>query len=229
MAVVHNASATFALTSGTTGGTITIPPGVLDDDDLYILIESADHTIGTALCSVTDSEPGGNTWANLGASSDRKLQLFWKKATSASASVGVTITGGVGSTTGGLSAFTGAAAGDPTTDIVFELNASGNETHAGFTPSFADSMICFGIGNNVDDIVGMTPTTMACTDPGDLEPELWARGSSGGGDCQAIFAARVQVGGPTATGSFTWAQDDSTTQSVTFAIKPAGGGALPKT
>lgn len=111
MPVVPNASATFALASGTTNGTITIPAGILTNDDLYVLIESADHTIGTALCDVADNDTGGNTWTNLGASSDRKLQLFWKKATSGTAGKLITVAGGVGSIAGGMSGFTGGGGG----------------------------------------------------------------------------------------------------------------------
>lgn len=218
MAVAHRASATFASTTGTTGGSITIPAGVQASDDLYVLIVSRDHLSGTALPTCTDSDTGGNTWTRLGGTTDRKANLFWKKATGSTASKTVTIAGAVGSCTGGLSAFSGGAEGDPTTNLAFEDNASGNESHAGFTPANADSMICFGVLNATNDTLSVT--VLACTNPGSLEPELWSRLSTGGSDCYAIFTARAQSGGPTATGNFTWAQTNSATKSVAFAVKP---------
>jgi len=218
VAVVHRASATFASTTGTTGGTIAVPAGVQAGDDLYVLVCSRDHTSVNALATCTDNDTGGNSWALLGNTSDRKALLFWKKATAATASKTVTIAGAIGSCTGGLSAFSGGADGDPTTNLAFEDNASGNEAHAGFVPANANSMICFGVLNATNDTLSVT--TLACTNPGDLEPELWSRLSTGGSDCYAIFTARAQSGGPTATGNFTWAQTNSTTKSVAFAIKP---------
>lgn len=218
MAAAHRASATFASTTGTTGGTITVPASVQTGDDLYVLVCSRDHTSGNSLPTCTDNDAGGNTWTLLGNTSDRKALLFWKKATGSTASKTVTIAGAIGSCTGGMSAFSGGAAGDPTTNLAFEDNASGNESHAGFTPANANSMVCFGVLNATNDTLSVT--VLACTNPGSLEPELWSRLSSGGSDCYAIFTARAQSGGPTATGDFTWSQTNSTTKSVAFAIKP---------
>lgn len=213
MAVAHVASATMNEAAAATGGTITIPAGVLTGHDLYVLIRS--RTAGAVTC--VDDDATGNLWTPLG-NSGTLLYLFWKKATAATASKTVTIAGGVEATTGGLSAFSGGlVSGDPTTQLTFFSNASGTESHTGFTPTFANSMVCWGLGATAINLV----TTIACTNPGDLEPELWERSSTAGSDVYTIFTGRPQVGGPTATGLFTWAQTNAATRSLTFAIQPA--------
>lgn len=215
MAVAHVASATTNTTTGTTTDTITIPASVVAGHDLYVLALS----VGVATVTCTDDDAGGNVWAVVSTSPEGTIWLFWKKATSGTASKTVTLAGAVDSLTGGLSVFSGAlASGDPTTDLVWESNASGNEAHAGFTPTVAGSMISFAVLHfNPPDVV----TLLACTDPGSLEPELWERSSTGGTDAYAIFTARSQVGGPTATGNFTWAMTNAATRSLAFAIQPA--------
>lgn len=214
MAVAHVASAVTNTTTGTTTDTITIPASVAAGHDLYVVWQQA----GAGTATVTDDDAGGNVWAMLGTPADAAQSLWWKKATSGTASKTVTIDGALDSITGGLSAFSGGlASGNPTTNVGYESNISGNEIHAGFTPSFADSMICFVVGS----FEPLNPVTvMACTDPGDMEPQLWERSSTGGGDCYAILAAKIQAGGPTATGNFTWAQTNAATRSVVFAIRP---------
>lgn len=221
MAVAHVASATMNEAAPTTTGTITIPASVVSGHDLWVV------GIGDPGLTCVDDDAGGDTWTFLGAEpTTGNLNLWHKKATAGSASKTVTIANSVDSVTGGLSAFSGGlASGDPTTNLSFESNASGNETHLGFTPTHADSMICFCVGSF--EPLNLV-TLMACTDPGSLEPELWERGSTGGADVYAILAARIQVGGPTVTGSFTWAQTNASTRSLAFAIRPevaaAGGG-----
>lgn len=225
MAVAHIASATMALTTGTTGGTIVIPASVATGHDLYVSIMSRGDA-GSAVVTCVDDDTGGNTWTLVGVNPTTfNLYLFWKKATAGTASKTVTIANGLDSVTGGLSAFSGGlASGDPTTNLSFENNSSGNETHAGFTPTHADSMIRLVVANH--GIIAVT--LLACTNPGDLEPELWERSSTGGNDCSIISAARIQVGGPTATGNFTWAQTNAFGRSMVFAIQPqanTGAGA----
>lgn len=211
MAVAHRASATLNENAATTTGTITIPGSVATGDDLYVVART--RTASTITC--TDDDSGGNTWTALG-NTGTLLWLFWKKATSATASKTVTIANAVDSCTGGLSAFSGGLnSGDPTTNLTFFSNTSGTEMNAGFTPSFADSMICFGHGATAINLV----TLIATTNPGSLEPELWERSSTGGSTCYTIFAARIQVGGPTATGNFTWAQTNAATRTLQFAIR----------
>lgn len=217
-AVSFQAYAVSAQSNGTTGFTMTIPSGVVADQDLYILFSSRDHAAGTALATVSDNDTGGNTWTRIGNSTDRKLNVFWKKATSGTASKTITVAGCVGSCTGGVSVFSGGYPGDPTTNFVVENNASADETHAGFTPSYADSFIVFGVTNPTNDSV--LATLLNSANLGTLEPEQWQKGSTGGSDTYAILGGIAQVGAAAATGNFTWAQTDSATNSVSFAIRP---------
>ena len=154
-----------------TSFTLTIPSDVATDDDLYVLAVSRNHTSATAKYTCTDDDTGGNTWTEEVISSDRKTTLFWKKATSGTASKTITVATTVDSCIGGLSVFIGGAAGDPTTNIVMEENASTDETHAGFTPANADSFICIGVTNDTDDL---DITLMSAATFGDMEPEQWA-------------------------------------------------------
>ena len=214
------ATATFASTTGTTGGTITIPT-VSVDDELEVLVISRDHTSGTAYATCTDNDTGGDTWTRAITSTDRKSYLFRKKATSGTSGKTITIAGAVGSCAGGLTVIRGSASGDPNTDLSVEDNASGDESHATFTPTQANSMICFGVfdtGNDTDVV-----TLMGCTTPGHL-PQVWFRLSTGGSDCRVQQFIGAQSGGPTATGALTWAQTNSTTKSIAWAIKPATTG-----
>jgi len=206
--------------SGTTGQTtftVRIPVGVAVGDDLYLLAISRDHVGAASKYTCVDNDSGGNTWTEKAISSDRKTTLFWKKATSGTADKIISCSGGLGSFAGGLSVFYGGATGDPTTNIVMEENASGNETHAGFTPDYADSFIVFGVTNDTNDI---DITNLAATTLGSLEPEQWAAESTGGSDCKSTLTGKAQVGGPSATGNFTWSQTNGTTDSISFAIKP---------
>lgn len=216
--VDYRSSAGPVLANPTTTFQMIVPSDVVAGDDLYVLAVSRDHTSGTTLATLTDDDTGGNTWTLLTNSTDRKAYLWWKKATSGTASKTVTFAGGVGSSVGGLSAFFGGASGDPTTNIVLEDNASGNETHAGFTPDEDDSMVCFGILNVGNDNV-VTDAIAATLGP--MEDELWENQSTGGSDCSSILFAKREVGSPTDTGSFTWAQTNGVTVSISFAIKPA--------
>ncbi|MFH1128537.1 MAG: hypothetical protein V1699_03925, partial [Candidatus Omnitrophota bacterium] len=44
--------------------------------------------------------------------------------------------------------------------------------------------------------------------------------STGGSDCKSTLTGIAQVGGPSATGNFTWAQTNAITNSVAWALKP---------
>lgn len=224
-AVAFHIFAISSPTTATTTFTITIPSTIAADEDLYVLFVSRDHTSGTALATTTDDDTGGNTWTRIGGSTDRKLNLFWKKSTSGTASKTITVAGCVGSCAGGLSAFTGGAPGNPTTNFIVEDNASADETHAGFAPDVADSFIVFGVTNATNDL---DITLLAAATLGSLEPEQWAAESTGGSDCKSTLAGKVNSG-TTATGNFTWAQTDAATNSVSFAIKPAPTVALTGT
>jgi hypothetical protein len=210
---------TFAISTpitATTTFTIPIPATIAVNEDLYVLFVSRDHASGTALATLTDNDAGGNPWTRIGGSTDRKLNLFWKKSTSDTASKTITVAGCVGSCAGGMSAFTGGTSGNPTTNLVIEDNISGNETHAGFSPDVADSFIVFGVINATNDI---DITLLAAATLGALEPEQWAAESTGGSDCKSTLTGKVNSG-TTTTGNFTWSQTNAITRSVSFAIKP---------
>lgn len=221
MAVAHRASAAQSSTTATTTATITIPAGVQTDDDLYVLVTSRQHSSTDAFVTCVDDDTGGNTWSRLGSTTDRRATLFWKKATGATASKTVTLDGAINSIASGLSAFSGAASGDPTTNIAFEDNASGDETHAGFTPDNADSFVCLGVFQTANDIA---VTVLAAATLGSLEPEFFELLNTGGSDCAVIFGGALSAGGPTGTGDFSWTQDNGAGKSLAFAIKPAAVG-----
>ena len=204
--------------TATTTFTLTIPATTATGHDLYVPAVSRDHTAGTALATLTDDDTGGNTWTLLTNSTDRKGYLWWKKATSGTASKTVTFAGGVGSSTGGLTVFSGGASGDPTTNLVLEDNASGNETHAGFTPDEDNSQVCIAVLNVAND-QAVTNGTWATF--GYQEAEQWENESTGGSDCGAIFYSKLQAGTAAGTGAFTWEQTNQVTISISFAIKPS--------
>lgn len=197
---------------------ITIP-SVQIDDLLIVEFISRDHTSGTAQPTVTDND--GGTWIQKGFSTTRKLQIWYRRATAATSAKVITIAGCVGSCTGMLRVLRGVLlTGDPITDLVFEANISGNEAHAGFTPSFSDSLIVLGVGNATNDTLLIT--TLAAATLGTFEPEDVEDDSTGGSDCYLITSARPSPGGPTNTGGFTWAQaTNSATESYTYAVRPS--------
>lgn len=218
--------AVIATTGGdTTGTTLVIPASTATGHDLYCLVNSDGHTAVTAYPTVTDNDSGGNLWTMIGAAEARRGLLFWKKATSATASKTVTIAGCVDSMSAGITVYSGGASGNPTTNWATANPAAGVNTQAGFVPSNADSMICLAVFNN-DNI---TLTLMACTNPGTLEPERFDAPSTGGSDSDLIHGSALQVGGPTDTGAFTWSQDSRIKRSMVWAIKPEPtvGGPLP--
>lgn len=217
MAVAHRASAASGSTNPTTSCTITIPASVATGDVCFVAVTSRDHTAGTAYPTVTDDDGAGNTWTRIttAESADRKATLWYKIATSATASKTITVAGAVGSVSAGVSCYSGAGS-TPYLNITVETNASGNETHAGFTPSHANSFVAFVVYNYGNDnaVTGVT-----CTAPGTLT-NRYEKLSTGGSDCGNNFSAAQQSGGPTATGSITWSQTNGTTYSIAFEIPP---------
>ena len=216
MAVTFRTYAIQSATNATTSASITIPT-VYTGEDLYVLAVSRDHTSGTTKYTCTDNDTGGNTWTEKAISSDRKTTLFWKKATGSTSAKTISIATTVGSVASGLSVFSGGAPTDPTTNIVLEENASGNEAHAGFTPDNDNSYVVLCVTQDSNDLA---VTDLAAATLGSFEPEQWARLNTGGSDCAATMAGKVQAGTKTATGVFSWAQTDGTSDSISFAIKP---------
>ena len=206
----------------TTSFTVTIPSSTLTDDVLFLTVTNRGSTADP---TVTDDDTGGNAWAKVNAGLHNG-SLWWKRATSGTASKTVTVSGLTNSSAGVLKVFSGALlTGNPYSNVSTEDNASANETHAGFTPDEADEMICAAIANYSNDLA---VTALACTNPGVLSQV--EKLSTGGSDCGSAFGHALQIGGPTATGNFTWAQTDRANTSITWGIRqepppPPGVGA----
>lgn len=210
MSVVVVASAYHNETDPTTSCTITIPATVGAWNDLYCVVSSGSAAVSL---TCTDDDSWGNTRTEISETSD-KAYVFWKKATSATASKTITIANAVGSVSAGMSAFRWGISWNPTTNISEESNSSWDETHNWFTPDEAGSMICFAILWSGTWAV----TNMTCSNPWSLEPELLERSSWWGTGTHVIFAARNQVWWPTNTWSLTRSQTNAASISVAFAI-----------
>lgn len=199
--------------------TVTIDAAVATNDLGFLTVTDRSAAAGS-LPTISDNDTGGNTWAVLKQSSDGKATTWWKRATSGTASKTVTVSSLVG--TGGMSGvlkwFSGCSTeATPYTDVVEESNASGNETHAGFTPTNADSMVCAAIFNYNNDnaVTSLSFATLGATTMTEnlSNPALFS-------DAATAFGHKLQTGGPTGTGSLTWSQTNGTTYSHTWAIKP---------
>lgn len=215
MAVAIVANAVLATTTGTTTDTITIPT-VSTGDLLVVLVSSRDHAAVTARVTCVDND--GGTWQQLGESTDRKATVFYRTATAATSAKTITLAGAVGSIAGGLTVYSGA--GTPL-DFTFQNNSAVVRTHPGFTPTNADSEVCFGVTQSQNDL---QVTVLDAATLGTFEPENWQHTSTGGSDTGAVLSSRLSAGGPTATGDFTWTQSGAITNSLSFSIPPAGGG-----
>jgi len=215
---IHRVSA-GANGAGTTSTTVTIPATVQAGDVLYLTVTSRDHTSGTGKATVSDNDTGGNAWAEMASSTNRKGYVFWKRATSGTAGKTITVSGGVGSTCATVSAYYNVIeSGNPYANASAQDNTSGTESHSGFTPSNNNSMICLSVcdaGNDTNTIT--SPQT--ATSPGALTQRSRAQ-STGGSDCAATHLSAPQVGSAGATGNFTWSQTNAVTASIVWAIPP---------
>mgnify|MGYP001605812119 FL=1 len=220
MAVAFRASAVPG-GNPTTSFTVIIPASTLTDDVLFLSVTNGGSTADP---TVTDDDTGGNAWAKVNAGLHNG-SLWWKRATSGTASKTVTVSGLNNSSAGVLKVFSGALlTGNSFSNVSTEDNASADETHAGFTPLEADEMICAAIANTDN----LSVTSLACTNPGTLSQV--EKLSTGGLDSASAFGHALQIGGPTATGNFTWAQTDRANTSITWGIRqepppPPGVGA----
>lgn len=221
MSVVPRAVATFTGGNETTGGTITFPASTSIDDDCYVWAVSR---VGNALACTDDDTGTGNVWdLEQDVDGGGQAKLFHKKATVDTANKTITIAGATNSCAAGLLVVSGAVAGDPTTNLTPESNTTNDHSQNGFTPAFADSLICLAVA----DVVGAFALTAAsCTNPGAITKQFeWL--STGGSDSAVWLGTALQVGGPTATGTFSWTQAAGQTKSLVWAIKPALGGTNP--
>lgn len=217
MAVAHRASIASGSTNPTTTFTITIPSSTVTNDVLFVTVTSRDHTAGTALPTVTDNDAGGNTWTQItGASSaDRKATVWWKRATSGTASKTITVAGCVGSSSGGVSVYSGALVNNtPYTNETIETNGSGDETHATFDPTNDNSEVVFAVFNYANDnaVTSVSGATVGAF------AQRFEHLSTGGSDCGNTQWGVALASG--ATGSITWAQTNGTTYSSIWAVKP---------
>lgn len=221
MAVALRGSAAIPTGNPTTSCSVTVDAAVATDDVLFLTVTSRDST-GAGTLSVTDNDTGGNAWAKIGNSTDHKATLWYKRATSATAGKTVTVNNAVGSVSCVLKAFSGASkATVPYANIAVEPNASADESHASFTPSGSDSMVCASVHNyNNDDAV----TSLSFATLGALTTT--EKQSTGGSDCANIFGHKAQTGSA-ATGTLTWAQTDGTSYSITWTISPEIAPAVP--
>lgn len=218
MAVDHVTSvAAAAPANPTTSCTITVPNNVVNGYTLYVQAISRDHTSASALLTISDNDIGGNTWTNATTSADRKAYLWYKYATLTTVSTTITMSTAVGSLAAGLAVYSGVHTSVPFTNLSQTLNLPGDETHGGFTPSNASSMICLGVYNYSNDNTVTTQAT--ASNPGALL-ERWERLSTGGSDCACVHASNPQVTDAAATGDFTWAQTNGSTHSIVWAIPP---------
>jgi len=214
MAVAQRATAVVPTGNPTTGFTCVIPATVQADDIITMHVTSRDHTAGTALPTCTDNDVGGNAWTLKINSSDRKALLFWKRATSGTAGKTVTIAGCVGSSSGVLVPWSGCATtGDPIPNATVEDNASGDETHAGFTPESTSGHMIVGSTHNTANDNAVTNNALNGVGTALMGEKL----STGGSDCATNVTAISSFSSP--TGNYTWAQTDGTTKSILIELK----------
>lgn len=198
-----------------------IPSAVLADDLLFVTVTSRDSTSGSANVTCTDDSGDGVSWSVLHNTSDKKAWVFWKRANAGTNDGTITVASCVGSASGVLKCFSGADTGaTPYTNVTEESNASGDETHAGITPSTADSMLCASIHNYAND---NAVTTLSSVNFGAFTTT--EKLSTGGLDCACAFGHDLVTSG--ATGNITWSQTDGTTYAIVWAIKPLSVVEIP--
>ena len=212
MAITEVGSAAVPTGNPTTSFTVTIQSGCQAND---ILILSCTNRDATTAPSVTDNDTGGNTWTRFDGGT-AKLTCWWKRATSGTASKTVTCSGFTGSSSGVLRCFRGVSLGvTPYENVSREANIAGNEVHAGITPTRNGCWVFLCIANTANDNAVTSPST---TSPGALSGA--EKLSTGGSDCANHMACAQQTTAG-ATGNFTWAQTDGTTDSCVFDLLPA--------
>lgn len=169
--------------------------------------------------TVADDSGDSAAWTKMG-SETLNGTGWWKRVSGGNwgaSTVTISVTGNTTTWAGGVLVMRGGqSSGDPFENLSFESNVSGNETHAGFTPSFADSYL---VGVIYNFPLGATTATQAfganaCT-------EQW---DSAGSGVRCSASTLLQVGGPTATGDFTWTQGNRATVSLVFEIPEDQGG-----
>jgi hypothetical protein len=210
--VSHRAS-TAGSGNTTTSVGIVIPASTVADD---IVIAAFTNGGASADPSVADDE-GAGTWAKIlsGDDGNTNLSVWWKRASSSTASKTVTGSGFTNSCTGVVSVYSGALlSGNPYAGHTFQSNASGTESHAAITPTVNGSMVFLVVGQQPD----IATSTQAATSPAVLI-ERAEHLSTGGADCSVALASEVQITAGT-TGALTWAQTNQATMSIAFYLTP---------
>ena len=213
MAVAHVASAASGSTNPTTSMTITIPT-VSTGDVLIVAATSRDHTAATAFPTCTDNDTGGETWKLFHYSADRKALMWFKRATGSTSAKTITVAGAVGSVSGGVSAYSGIATTIlPYMDLHQQSNASGTETHTGWTTTANNGELVFVVFNYAND---NAVTSVSAATAGAFTSR-WEKLSTGGLDCGTTLWSQPEATAG-ATGNITWAQTNGTTYSTAFLL-----------
>lgn len=221
MAITYRTGVGLSSTTAATSFTLTIPAAVAADDILLLAITCRD-SLGDPI--VTDDDSAGNAWAKLlsGNNGTSLAAVYWKRATSATASKTVTVNDNAGDATtsicGALLPAVGVDTGaTPYADATFQANASGTDAHTGFTPGANGAGIVLCVFNATNDL---DPASLACTDPGALTAGSIYGESTAGSDCSAEIGAGVQTTAA-ATGNLTWTQTNAATMSIALSLTAA--------
>jgi len=205
----------------TTTETLAIPSDVVTGDALLVSITSVGHTSADDYPTVTDDDSGGNTWTRITAASstDRKTNVFWKRATSATASKTITVAGAITKLACNLVVMKDAATStDPFINVSIETNASADETHGTFTPDVGGCAILLTIFNYTSNLATASQSTASLGAMTERAEHL--SGGAGTDAGNSIATLDGTDAAAAATGSITWAQTDAATYSVALACRP---------
>jgi hypothetical protein len=209
---------TLAATASGGGWTAVVNSANVTAGDVIFVLNTNGE--GTGDPTISDDSGDGDSWTKIDSGLSLNGTAWWKRVSGGSwGSSNVTISGSGNTNTcsAGYTIFRGGqSSATPYENLSYEQNVSGNETHAGFTPTYADSYLFAGIFNFP---LGNAPANEtfgvnAATEDYD----------SAGSGVRCTSATLLQSGGPTATGNFTWTQGNAATVSVLFSIPPDQGG-----
>lgn len=193
MAISHVAGALTGTSNPTTSWTVALSSSIKDGDHLLLWVVSRDHTSGDAYPTVVDDDTTGELWERIGGSNNRKFTVWRKVATPGTASKTVTVSGAIGSSTGGYSAFNGILGrGNPVLDFSVEENTFPNVTHAAFTLTVRDCMVLgavASVANSTQETgygIGNAPAIMT---------QSFGGSSTGGSDCAINVAYQIHDSG----------------------------------
>lgn len=205
----------FAL-SGTTDSTtlnITLPATVVADDVMFL--EYVHRSTGTGTLGGVGGSGWTNKSSNLFASDAFSHHLYYKRCDGTEAGDALTVTGLTNSCAGCVTVYRGVVkTGDPIEAFSEEDNASGNETHAEITTVRNGAWVVLTVANSPDFAI----SSQTCTSPGALTERAERLNTTGTDTSISHASAEKATAG--ATGALTWAQTDSASSSMAYAIKP---------